>query len=147
MRTSAVLGVGRGITGGGENVVSCRAETGSRISGAGAGAGAAETGVARLVDLETAGDSTRAGVIGGTVLEVKVVPSSRLTSFRDGSLPEKNSPALKEGSEDGARGKISDWKESDYRFRVKRLYFVDKVTPTFRGTMNETGSIAVAVTL
>ena len=99
-----VSGVGRGIIGGGENVVSFLAETGSRISGAGAGAGAVETGVAKLVDLETTGEAMRVGVLGGAVVEVDTAPSSRLTSFRVGSLPEKNSPAVKEGSEDGAGG-------------------------------------------
>ena len=104
MRTSVVLGVGRGIIGGGENVTSCLAETGSGISGAGAGAGAAETGVAKLVDLETTGVPARGGDLGSTVVEIDTAPFSRLTNFRDGSLPVKNSPAVKEGSEDGAGG-------------------------------------------
>ena len=99
-----VFGDGRGIIGGGENVGSCLVEIGSRTSGAGAGGGAADTGVAKLVDLETAGDSTKAGVFGGAVVEVDTAPSSRLTSFRAGSFPEKNSPDVKEGSEDGAGG-------------------------------------------
>lgn len=99
-----VFGVGRGMIGGGENVGSDTAETGSRISGAGAGAGAAETGVAKLVDLETAGDSTGAGVLEGAVLEVNTAPFSRLTNFKVGCLPEKNSPAVKEDSDDGAGG-------------------------------------------
>lgn len=65
IRTSVVFGDGSGIIGGGENVVSCLVEMGSRTSGAGAGAGAgaAETGVAKLVDLETAGDSTKVGAL------------------------------------------------------------------------------------
>jgi hypothetical protein len=63
-------------------------------------------------------------------VDVETVPSSRLTSFKVGSLPEKNSPAVKQGSEDGTGGYISDWKESD-----------------FRGTMNAIGSIAEADTL
>ena len=106
MQTSVVLGVGSRTTGGGENVGSDLAETGSRISGAGAGvgAGAGETGVAKLVDLETAGDSTRAEGFEGEVVEVDTAPSSRLTNFKVGCLPEKNSPAVKEGSEDGAGG-------------------------------------------
>ena len=105
-----VLGVGSRTTGGGENVGSDLAGTGSRISGAGAGvgagagAGAAETGVAKLVDLETAGDSTRGEGFEGEVVEVDTAPSSRLTNFKVGCLPEKNSPAVKEGSEDGAGG-------------------------------------------
>jgi len=88
--------------GGGENVVSCLAETGSRISGA--GAGAAETGVGKLVDLEMAGDSTGARVLEGTGVEADTAPFSRLTNFKVGCLPEKNSPAVNEGSEDGAGG-------------------------------------------
>lgn len=42
---------------------------------------------------------------------------------------------------------MSDWKESDYTLRVKRLYFIDKVRSTFRGTMNAIGSTPDAVTL
>ena len=88
--------------GGGEIVGSGLAEKGSRISGA--GAGAAETGVARLVDLDMIGDSMGTGVLDGAVVEVDTAPLSRLTSFNVGCLPEKNSPAVKEGSEDGAGG-------------------------------------------
>ena len=107
-----VFGVGRGMIGGGENVGSGLVETGSRISGA--GMGTAETGVAKLVDLEMTGDSTGTGVLEGAVVEVDTTPLSRLTNFKVGCFPEKNSPAVKEGSEDGAGGKISDWKESDW---------------------------------
>jgi len=88
--------------GGGKLVGSGLAETGSRISGA--ESGTAETGVARLVDLETIGDSTETGVFDGATVEVDTAPLSRLTSFKVGCLPEKNSPAVKEGSEDGAGG-------------------------------------------
>lgn len=42
-----------------------------------------------------------------------VTPLSRLTSLTEGGLPEKNSPAVREGSAEGAGGKMSDWKESD----------------------------------
>jgi len=90
--------------GGGENVCSCLAETGSRISGAGIWTGAAETGVAKLVDLEMAGDSAGADGLEGAVVEVDTAPFSRLTNFKVGCLPEKNSPAVREGSEDGAGG-------------------------------------------
>ena len=101
-----MFGVGSRMTGGGENVGSGLAETGSRTSGAGAGAGAgaAEIGVAKLVDLEITGDSTRAEGLEGAVVEVDTAPFSRLTNFKVGCLPEKNSPAVKEGSEDGAGG-------------------------------------------
>ena len=90
--------------GGGENVGSGLAAMGSRIPGTGAGGGAAETGVAKLVDLEIAGDSTGTGVLKGAAADVDTVPFSRLTNFKVGCLPEKNSPAVKEGSEDGAGG-------------------------------------------
>ena len=99
-----VLGLGRGMIGGGENVSSGLVETGSRISGAGTGAGAAETGVAKVVDLEMAGDSAVAEGLEGAVVVVDTAPFSRLTNFKVGCLPEKNSPAVKEGSEDGAGG-------------------------------------------
>lgn len=56
------------------------------------------------MDLETTGDSTGASARGGSVAEVDMNPFSRLTSFKVDSLPEKNSPAVKEGSEDGAGG-------------------------------------------
>lgn len=122
-----VFGVGRWIIGGGENVGSCLAGTGSRISGGGAGEGMAETGVAKLVDLETAGDPTRTGVLGRVaVVGVDTAPSSRLTSFRIGSLPEKNSPAVREGVGDGTGGYISDWKESDYTVQVRNRIFLVK---------------------
>lgn len=88
------------MTGGGENVGSGLTETGSRISGA--GAGAAETGVAKLAEMT--GDSAEIGVLKGAVFEVDTAPFSRLISFKVGCLPEKNSPAVKEGSEDGAGG-------------------------------------------
>ena len=42
----------------------------------------------------------------------RVLPSSRLTSLTAATLPLKNSAALREGSTEGAGGKISDWKES-----------------------------------
>ena len=93
--------------GGGENVGSCLAETGSRISGAGTGAGTGETGVIKLAALEMPGDSTGADgleVVVAVVVEVDTAPFSRLTNFKVGCLPEKNSPAVKEGSADGAGG-------------------------------------------
>ena len=60
--------------------------------------------MAKLADLETIGDSTGAAVLGGAEVGVETAPSSRLTSFRVGSLPEKNSPPVKDGSEDGTGG-------------------------------------------
>lgn len=66
---------------------------------------------------------TGVGVIGaevtttelGTALglaPVIIEPSARLTSLRGATFPLKNSEALREGSIDGAGGKISDWNES-----------------------------------
>lgn len=69
--------------------------------------------MAKLADLETIGDSTGTGVLAGAAVELDTAPFSRLTNFNVGCLPEKNSPAVNEGSEDGAGGKMSDWKESD----------------------------------
>ena len=47
---------------------------------------------------------------------------SRETSLRETGLPEKNSPAVREGSIDGAGGKMSDWNESDWRARVSCFF-------------------------
>lgn len=60
--------------------------------------------MAKLVDLEIAGDSAGAEGFEGAAAEVDTAPFSRLTNFKVGCLPEKNSPAVKEGSEDGAGG-------------------------------------------
>ena len=60
--------------------------------------------MAKLVDLEMVGDSARAEGFEGAVVEVDTAPLSRLTNFKVGCLPEKNSPAVEEGSEDGAGG-------------------------------------------
>jgi len=42
-------------------------------------------------------------------------PVSRSTNFRAAVLPEKNSVDEREGSSEGAGGKMSDWKESALR--------------------------------
>lgn len=60
--------------------------------------------MAKLVDLEMTGVSVGAEGREGVVVEVDTAPFSRLTSFRVGCFPEKNSPAVKEGSADGAGG-------------------------------------------
>ncbi len=44
----------------------------------------------------------------------ETAPVSRETSLRETALPEKNSPAVREGSIEGAGGKMSDWNESDF---------------------------------
>ena len=45
--------------------------------------------------------------------EAEIAPVSSETSLSETGLPEKNSPAVSEGSIEGAGGKMSDWKESD----------------------------------
>jgi hypothetical protein len=44
----------------------------------------------------------------------ETAPVSSETSLRETALSVKNSPAVSEGSIEGAGGKISDWNESDY---------------------------------
>ena len=57
-------------------------------------------------------DEDNAEVIAlGRAPEIEL-PSARLTSLTSATLPWKNSAALREGSMEGAGGKISDWKES-----------------------------------
>lgn len=47
-----------------------------------------------------------------------IAPVSSETSLSETGLPEKNSPDVREGSIEGAGGKISDWNESDFLFGV-----------------------------
>lgn len=78
---------------------------------AGVGAGAVEVRVGWGT-----GAGAGAGAAGGGapgVVPDKIAPSSRLTSFGAAVFPEKNSPAVSDGSADGAGGKMSDWNESD----------------------------------
>lgn len=70
--------------------------TGTTILGTGAGAGAGTLAVAVLV-------GAGAGVEGGGTPD-EIAPVSRLTRFGGAVLPEKNSPAERAGSEDGAGG-------------------------------------------
>jgi hypothetical protein len=44
----------------------------------------------------------------------ETTPVSRETSLSEMPLPVKNSPAVREGSIEGAGGKMSDWNESDF---------------------------------
>jgi hypothetical protein len=44
----------------------------------------------------------------------ETAPVSRETSLSEIALPVKNSPAVREGSIEGAGGKMSDWNESDF---------------------------------
>lgn len=46
----------------------------------------------------------------------ETAPVSRETILSEMALPVKNSPAVREGSIEGAGGKMSDWKESDFFF-------------------------------
>jgi hypothetical protein len=45
---------------------------------------------------------------------VETAPVSSEKNLSEIGFPEKNSPAVSEGSIDGAGGKMSDWNESDY---------------------------------
>lgn len=84
-------------------------------TGSGCGAGAAA--VAVLVG---------AGATTGECVEdrapVEIAPVSRSTRLGAAVLPEKYSDAVRAGSSDGARGKISDWKDSDYIIIVSILF-------------------------
>ena len=53
------------------------------------------------------------GVEVAAAAAVDTAPVSRETNLSETGLPEKNSPAVREGSIDGAGGKMSDWKVSD----------------------------------
>jgi hypothetical protein len=62
-------------------------------------------------DAEASVGGNAEGITPGRGTEI-VLPSARLTSLRAATLPLKNSAAFREGSIEGAGGKISDWKES-----------------------------------
>ena len=62
-------------------------------------------------DAETSGADNAEGIALGGGPEIEL-PSERLTSLAAATLPLKNSAALRDGSVEGAGGKISDWKES-----------------------------------
>lgn len=68
--------------------------------------GAGEGGDGETIDVDNA-----EGIAPGRGPEIEL-PSERLTSLTAATLPLKNSAALREGSTEGAGGKISDWKES-----------------------------------
>ena len=45
----------------------------------------------------------------------ETVPVSRDIYLSTTAFPEKNSPTVRDGSTEGAGGKMSDWKELDWR--------------------------------
>ena len=67
-------------------------------------------------DAETTDEDSAEGIAPAREPETGL-PSARLTSLSVATLPLKNSAALREGSIEGAGGKISDWKESAYHVR------------------------------
>ena len=85
-------------------------------AGAGAGVGALEVLVGAGVGVDGAGEKAGTGV---GALPEEMAPFSRLTSFGGAVLPAKNSPAESAGSAEGARGKISAWKESACEWKVR----------------------------
>lgn len=87
---------------------------------AGAGEEIAGEGTGRDVDVDVYGGGT-AVVEDVDVEEAKLAPEERSTRFLGADFPVKNSLAESEGSEEGAGGKMSDWKESDLKvFRSPR---------------------------
>ena len=64
-------------------------------------------------DAETSDEDNAEGIAPGREPAI-VLPSARLMSLGAATLPLKNSAAVREGSIEGAGGKISDWKESAY---------------------------------
>jgi hypothetical protein len=100
-------GAGAGEGGGGSLTprVSCGGETGESDGGCagwGAGAVAERVGVGTGVDVD----------VGAAV---DTAPVSSETYLSATGFPEKNSPEVRAGSIEGAGGKMSDWKESDWR--------------------------------
>ena len=73
-------------------------------------------------------------IVGGKATAALVVPLLRSTTLRViSSWPEKNSPAVREGSVLGAGGKMSAWKESALRGTTKATgstqeYEADEIT-------------------
>jgi hypothetical protein len=91
------------------------AGAGTEAAGAGDDAGAAEVGVGTEAALDGAGagvDLAGAGAEAEAACPEKMAPFSRDMTLGVKSLPVKNSPAVTDGSGDGAGGKMSDWKES-----------------------------------
>ena len=80
----------------------------------------------------------------------ETAPVSRETSLSEIALPVKNSPDVRQGSIEGAGGKMSDWNESDFwRGSPSQLFVVRRREGelTLRGTMNAIGSMAFVVSL
>lgn len=112
--------IGDGVTGAGDGVGTGESGEKGVVSGLENDVGAALVGVGKL-DVFAIGGATRGarqgtegGAESGDWVPAKTVPLSRLTRLGATILPAKNSPAERAGSEDGAGGKISDWKLSAY---------------------------------
>ena len=72
------------------------------------------------VDCE--GEFGLGAIVAGKAVAALVTPLSRSTTLRViSSRPEKNSPAVREGSVLGAGGKMSAWKESALRGTTKAM--------------------------
>jgi hypothetical protein len=89
-------------------------------------------GVGKLLVFVMAGGATRdagakveGGAESGDCVPANVAPFSRLTRLGGTDFPEKNSPADKDGSADGAGGKMSDWKLSAYMLIVSLRRIAD----------------------
>ncbi len=93
--------------------------TSAGVKGAGAEVGGGS--LATLVSDGAPGPEPELGKgkeVDDTAAEEETAPVSRETSLSEMALPVKNSPDVREGSIDGAGGKMSDWNESDFFFLV-----------------------------
>lgn len=97
----------------GEDTTADMGVAGSTGSGLTTGADGGDTGVGSGSAFGGGAVCFGVGAVMGVPGTEVVTPLSRLTSLTEGGLPEKNSPAVREGSAEGAGGKMSDWKESD----------------------------------
>lgn len=111
---AAAIGVGAGDGA----IAGDNGEKGS-VSDLAIGGGAVLVGVGKLLVFAMAGGATRdagaeveGGAESGDCVPAKVAPLSRLTRLGATDFPEKNSAAERDGSADGAGGKMSDWKLS-----------------------------------
>ena len=86
--------------------------TGAATSGASATGGGALNDLVGICGWGAGVTGVETDAVNGVGGAENVDPVSRLRRMGEAVFPEKNSPAVRAGSEDGAGGKISDWKES-----------------------------------
>jgi len=111
-----------GVNGGGSEILT--AVGGGAAAGVDAEALKDRVGIGDGGAAEVGGGDNAEGIAPGRGPEI-VLPSARLTSLTAATLPLKNSAALRDGSIEGAGGKISDWKESAFRGTIKAIGSID----------------------